>query len=132
MVTSTNHLNSICRENKLNILHRFWLCAGIPWSSLLVALTPSPASADYRTNLPTPLARIGRDALHMHNDFMIIVTALFVVVFGIMIYSMVKHRQSTSHHGARFTGPTGSVQWLWALVPLAILLFVDYALMGLN
>ena len=116
----------------MNILHRFWLSADIPLSGLLVALTPSLAGADHGTNPPTPVARISRDTLYMHNDFMIIVTALFVVVFGIMIYSMVKHRQSTSHHGARFTGPTGSVQWLWALVPLAILLFVDYALMGLN
>ncbi len=101
-------------------------------SGLLVALTPSLAGADYRTNLPTPVARISRDTLYLHNDFMIIVTALFVVVFGIMIYSMVKHRQSIGHHAAKFTGTSGSVQWLWAMVPFAILLFVDYALMGLN
>lgn len=101
-------------------------------SGLLVALTPSLAGADYRTNLPTPVARISRDTLYLHNDFMIIVTALFVVVFGIMIYSMVKHRQSIGHHAAKFTGPSGSVQWLWAMVPFAILLLVDYALMGLN
>ncbi len=76
-------------------------------SGLLVALTPSLAGADYRTNLPTPVARISRDTLYLHNDFMIIVTALFVVVFGIMIYSMVKHRQSIGHHAAKFTGTSG-------------------------
>jgi cytochrome c oxidase subunit 2 len=116
----------------LNILHRFWLSADIPLSGLLVALTPSLAGADHGTNPPTPVARISRDTLYMHNDFMIIVTALFVVVFGIMIYTMVKHRQSTSYQAAKFAGLTGNVQWLWAMVPFAILLFVDYALMGMN
>ena len=40
---------------------------------------------------------------------------LFLVVFGIMVYSMLKHRKSVGHQPARFTGPTGTVQWLWAL-----------------
>jgi cytochrome c oxidase subunit 2 len=48
-----------------------------------------------------------------------------------MIYSMLKHRKSVGHQPATFTGPTGTVQWLWALVPFAILLFIDYVLMGI-
>lgn len=116
----------------MNILHRFWLWAGRPLSGLVVALAPSLAGADAIANLPTQLAPISRDTLHMHNEFMIIITVLFLVVFGIMIYSMVEHRKSTGHHPAKFTGPNGRVQWLWAMVPFAILLFVDYALMGLN
>jgi cytochrome c oxidase subunit 2 len=76
----------------------------------------------------TPIAR---DTLEIHNHFMIVITILFVVVFGIMIYSMVKHRKSVGHQPARFTGPTGTVQWIWALVPFAILLFIDYVLMGI-
>ena len=61
---------------------------------------------------------------------MLVITALFVVVFAIMIYSMVKHRKSSGQVPAKFTGPTGTVQWLWALVPFAILLFIDFVLMG--
>jgi cytochrome c oxidase subunit 2 len=71
-----------------------------------------------------------RDTLHIHNEFMLVITALFVVVFAIMIYSMVKHRKSSGQVPAKFTGPTGTVQWLWALVPFAILLFIDFVLMG--
>jgi cytochrome c oxidase subunit 2 len=62
---------------------------------------------------------------------MLVITILFVVVFAIMIYSMVKHRKSVGHQPAKFTGPTGTVQWLWALVPFAILLFIDFILMGI-
>ncbi|WP_245754366.1 cytochrome c oxidase subunit II transmembrane domain-containing protein [Candidatus Accumulibacter aalborgensis] len=75
---------------------------------------------------------ISRDALQLHNDFMLVITALFIVVFGIMIYTMVRHRRRAGYRPTKFTGPTGTVQWLWAMVPFAILLFVDYALMGLN
>jgi cytochrome c oxidase subunit 2 len=38
---------------------------------------------------------------------MLIITILFVVVFAIMIYSMIKHRKSSGHAPAKFTGPTG-------------------------
>jgi heme/copper-type cytochrome/quinol oxidase subunit 2 len=48
-----------------------------------------------------------------------------------MIYSMIKHRKSSGHQPARFTGPTGTLQWFWALVPFAILLFIDFVLMGI-
>ncbi len=95
------------------------------------ALFPLPAAADYRWNFPPPVTPIARDTLHIHNQFMTIITVMFVVVFAIMIYSMIRHRKSTGHTPAGFSGPTGTVQWLWALVPFAILLFVDYVLMGI-
>jgi cytochrome c oxidase subunit 2 len=98
---------------------------------LLAALFPLLARADYSWNFPTPVTPIARDTLEIHNHFMIVITVLFVVVFGIMIYSMIKHRKSVGHQPAKFTGPTGTVQWLWALVPFAILLFIDYVLMGI-
>jgi cytochrome c oxidase subunit 2 len=111
--------------------HRPCLRAAIPLLGLLAALLPSLAIADYRWNFPTPVTPIARNTLHIHNEFMIIITTLFVVVFAIMIYSMVKHRKSLGHEPAKFTGPTGTVQWLWALVPFAILIFIDYILVGI-
>ena len=115
----------------MKILHRFCLRLGVFAPVVLAALMPSPARADYSWNFPTPVTPIARDTLHIHNFFMIVITIIFVVVFTIMIYSMVKHRKSVGHQPARFTGPTGTVQWLWALVPFAILLFIDYVLFGI-
>ena len=112
-------------------LYRFCQRAAISLSVVLAAVIPSLASADYRWNFPTPVTPIARDTLEIHNHFMIVITVLFVTVFGIMIFSMIKHRKSVGHQPARFTGPTGTVQWLWALVPFAILLFIDYVLMGI-
>lgn len=115
----------------MKILRRFCLRAGISFLGLLLAVVPSLARADYSWNFPRPVTPIARDTLEIHNHFMIVITVLFLVVFGIMVYSMLKHRKSVGHQPARFTGPTGTVQWLWALVPFAILLFIDYVLMGI-
>jgi len=111
--------------------HRSRLRLAPPWPGLLAALLPSLAQADYRWNFPTPVTPIGRETLHMHNEFMIIITVLFVTVFAIMIYSMIKHRKSIGHQPAKFSGPTGTVQWFWSLVPFALLLFIDFVLMGI-
>jgi cytochrome c oxidase subunit 2 len=115
----------------LKILRRFRLWVGVFFTGLLAVVIPSLARADYSWNFPTPVTPIARDTLEIHNHFMIVITVLFVVVFGIMIYSMFKHRKSTGHQPATFTGPTGTIQWVWALVPFAILLFIDYVLMGI-
>ena len=64
----------------------------------------------------------------MHNNYMIVISALFAVVFAIMITSMIKHRRACRHSAAKFTGTTGAVQWFWALVPLVILAFIDVSL----
>ncbi len=89
------------------------------------------AQADYTWNFPPPVTPIARDTLKIHNEFMLIIGALFVAVFAIMIYSMIKHRKSVGHQPVRFSGPNGTVQWIWALIPFAILLFIDFVLMGI-
>ena len=100
-------------------------------AALAAMLVPATAMADYTWNFPTPVTPITRDTLKIHNEFMIIIGILFAVVFAIMIYSMVKHRKSVGHAPAKFTGPTGAIQWVWALVPFAILLFIDFVIMGI-
>jgi cytochrome c oxidase subunit 2 len=100
-------------------------------AALVALLLPASALADYRWNFPPPVTPIARDTLNIHNEFMLIITGIFVVVFAIMTYSMIKHRKSVGHQPAKFTGPTGRLQWIWALVPFAILLFIDFVVMGI-
>ncbi|MBI2309064.1 MAG: cytochrome c oxidase subunit II [Rhodocyclales bacterium] len=105
------------------------LAAGL--GALPFLFASGSALADYTWNFPPPVTPIARDTLKIHNEFMLIIGALFVAVFAIMIYSMIKHRKSTGHAPKQFSGPTGTVQWIWALVPFAILLFIDFVLMGI-
>jgi len=97
----------------------------------LAAMQPAAVLADYQWNFPKPVTPIARDTLAIHNEFMLIITTLFVVVFAIMIYSMVKHRKSVGHAPAKFSGPSGALQWFWVLAPFGILLFIDFVLMGI-
>jgi cytochrome c oxidase subunit 2 len=99
--------------------------------AVLAVLLPVSASADYRWNFPEPVTPIARDTLRIHNEFMLIITVLFVTVFAIMLYSLIRHRKSVGHEPAKFTGPTGRLQWFWVFVPFAILLFIDFVLMGI-
>ncbi len=98
---------------------------------LILFILPGIANAAYNFNFPEPVTPIARETLHIHNEFMLIITILFVVVFAIMIYSMIKHRKSIGHQPASFSGPRSALQWLWVLIPFAILLFIDFVLMGI-
>lgn len=117
-------LNPSRRPRSASFLSRLALGAGL-------ALGAASALADYTWNFPRPVTPIGRDTLSMHNQFMVVITVLFVVVFAIMLYSMIRHRKSVGARPAGFSGPTGMLQWFWVLVPFAILLFIDFVLMGI-
>ncbi|MBS1189079.1 MAG: cytochrome c oxidase, subunit [Rhodocyclaceae bacterium] len=104
-----------------------WRTLGIPFLLLGV----QEAQAAFTWNFPPPVTPVAHETLQVHNEFMLIITVLFTVVFAIMVYSMIKHRKSAGHPAADFTGPRGVLQWFWVLVPFAILLFIDFILMGI-
>lgn len=62
--------------------------------------------------------------MNLHAYYMIAIGVLFVLVFAIMIHSLIAHRRTSAQGPHRFFGPTGTVQWLWTLVPFAILAFI--------
>lgn len=65
--------------------------------------------------------------MDFHNAYLIAIGALFVLVSLIMLGSLIRHHGPGRRPG--FGGPTGRVQWLWALVPMLILGAVDLALL---
>ncbi len=66
-----------------------------------------------------------------HYNFMLMISALFLLVSALLIISLFRHHRASGQSVARFAGPTGSVQLLWALVPVAILGYINYELMTL-
>ena len=99
-------------------------------AALAALLLPGIGHANWRWNFPEPVTPIARDTLAIHNQFMLIIIALFVAVFAVLAWSMVKHRKSLGQEPATFTGPKGKVQLIWTLVPFAMLLYIDFVLMG--
>ena len=112
--------------------HRLCQPAGVWLTGLLVALSPLLARAESAAGVAAPVATASREPLAIHGAFMAFITVLFVVVFAITIYSLAKHRKAVDDQPNKFAGPTGTVQWLWAMVPFAILLFVDYVLINIH
>lgn len=98
---------------------------------LMLALLSFAAHAEFTWNFPKPVTPMALDTLHVHNKFMLIVMVIFVVVLAIMIYSIFHHRKSRNYKAADFTGPSTKSQVFWTLVPFAILLYIDFILMGI-
>ena len=89
------------------------------------------ANAEYTWNLPEPVTPMAKDTLHVHNIFMLVIILLFVVVLGIMIYSLIVHRKDKGFKASTFTMPSTKVQIFWTSIPFLILLYIDFVLMGI-
>lgn len=71
-------------------------------------------------NLPEPQSIIAKDIYDMHIWLMWICLAIFVAVFGVMFYSILKHRKSLGYKAANFHHST-VVEIIWTAIPVAIL-----------
>ncbi|MEY3862920.1 MAG: hypothetical protein RIR60_1286 [Pseudomonadota bacterium] len=99
--------------------------------ALSALLASFAARADYTWNFPEPVTPMALDTLHVHNKFMIITMVIFVVVLGIMIYSIFAHRKSKNFKPVVDKAPSTASEIFWTLVPFAILLLIDFVIMGI-
>lgn len=104
-------------------LHSFMLGA-----SMLAASLPTWAVVDSeggpavrQLNLQTPATQIAAQIYSLHNLMLIICLVIFVAVFGVMFYSIFKHRKSVGHKPATFHEST-TVEILWTIVPFIIVI----------
>ena len=67
-------------------------------------------------NLPEPITRIAAEQIWLHWFMMIICVVIFVAVFGVMFYSIWKHRKSVGHKAANFHEST-AVAIAWTVIP---------------
>jgi cytochrome c oxidase subunit 2 len=72
-------------------------------------------------NLPMPATRIAAEQIWLHWFMMIICTVIFVAVFGVMFYSIWKHRKSVGHKAANFHEST-TVEIAWTVIPFLIVI----------
>ncbi|MDB5746118.1 MAG: coxB [Massilia sp.] len=76
---------------------------------------------EYQLNMQTPVTGIGAEIYSMHNWLMIVCLVIFVAVFGVMFYSVFKHRKSLGHKPATFHEST-AVEIAWTIVPFLIVI----------
>lgn len=72
-------------------------------------------------NLQTPVTSIAREVYSLHTLLLVICLAIFVGVFGIMLYSIIMHRKSRGHKAANFHEST-TVEIMWTIVPFLIII----------
>ncbi len=101
---------------------------GVGLASLLASLN---VYADYSWNFPEPVTPMALDTLHVHNKFMIISMVIFVAVLAIMVYSIFAHRKSKGYQPVADKAPSTAIEIFWTLVPFAILLLIDFVIMGI-
>jgi cytochrome c oxidase subunit 2 len=89
------------------------------------ALAPAAALAAREWNFQPPVTEIARQQMDLHNYIMLVCAVIFVGVFGVMFYSIFKHRKSVGHQAAQFHENT-LVEVVWTVIPFLILLFMAY------
>ena len=74
-------------------------------------------------DLQPPGTQIAIDQIWLHNFMLIICTVIFLAVFGVMFYSIVKHRKSKGARAANFHEST-TVEIAWTIVPFVIVILM--------
>jgi len=72
-------------------------------------------------NFAPPATKIAEEQHWLHWFMMAICTVIFVVVFGVMFYSILKHRKSVGHKSQELAEPIW-VELGWTIVPLLIVI----------
>ncbi len=97
---------------------------------LLMALAALPALAvgDLKggpsvnqIDLQPAATQIAIDQVWLHNFMLIVCTVIFLAVFGVMFYSIFKHRKSKGARAANFHEST-TVEIAWTIVPFVIVI----------
>ncbi len=84
-------------------------------------LTAGNALADWTLNMPEGVTELSAETYGLHMMVFWWCVAIGFIVFGAMIYSMVKHRKSQGAQPADFSHST-TAEIVWTIIPIVILL----------
>jgi cytochrome c oxidase subunit 2 len=76
-------------------------------------------------NLPVPATTIAANIDQLHHGMMIICLVIFIAVFGVMFYSIFKHRKSKGAVPATFHESI-AVEIAWTAIPIMIVIAMAY------
>ncbi|MFS2213051.1 cytochrome c oxidase subunit II [Telluria sp. Tellsp104] len=76
---------------------------------------------EHQLNMQAPVTGIAAYIYSLHNWMMVVCLVIFLGVFGVMFYSVFKHRKSLGHKPATFHEST-TVEIAWTVVPFLIVI----------
>ncbi|MFO1222840.1 MAG: cytochrome c oxidase subunit II [Burkholderiaceae bacterium] len=101
--------------------------AASAWALPALAVNDLPGGpAVNQIDLHPPASKMAAEILSLHNGMMIVCTLIFIVVFGVMFYSIFKHRKSKGHQAAHFHESV-AVEIAWTVVPFMIVVGMGVA-----
>lgn len=89
----------------------------------VLLLGPSSAFAEYELNMPETVTVVGKEIFGLHMLVLWIVTIVGIGVFGVIIYSLFKHRKSKGAVASQFHEST-TVEVIWTIIPLVVLVLI--------
>jgi cytochrome c oxidase subunit 2 len=93
-------------------------------AGVALAVNDSPGGpAVNEINFQQPVTKIAEELYGLHIFMLIICTVIFLGVFGVMFYSVVKHRKSKGFKPAHFHEST-TVEIIWTIVPFIIVILM--------
>ena len=91
--------------------------------SLLGLVLAGTANADWELNMPKGVTDLSLETYNLHMMVFWWCVAIGVVVFGVMIVSLVKHRKSKGAEPATFSHST-TAEVIWTSIPVVILVLM--------
>ncbi|WP_372522700.1 cytochrome c oxidase subunit II [Sulfuricaulis sp.] len=76
--------------------------------------------AEYALNFQKPVTPVAHRILELHNMILLICVIIFVIVFGVMFYSIFAHRKSRGYKPATFHD-NATLEVVWTVIPFLIL-----------
>ena len=100
------------------------VCAGSALSTAAHAVGDLPGGPAVRQlNLHPAVTKIAAEQAWLHWFMLIWCTVIFLAVFGVMFYSIWKHRKSVGHKAANFH-ESATVEIVWTIVPFIIVILM--------
>ena len=94
-------------------------------SSFVVLGSYSGVAISSKYNLPEPQTPIAQEIYDQHIMALWICLIIFIGVFGVMGYSIVKHLKSVGYKAANFHHST-IVELIWTVIPVLILIAISW------
>ncbi len=106
------------------MLYALLMAAGAPaWAVAVGDAEGGPAVR--QLNLTTPVTKIAEQIDSLHTMMLVICLVIFIAVFGVMFYSILRHRKSLGHKPATFHESV-TVEIAWTVVPFIIVILMAW------
>lgn len=116
--------NILISKKLTHILQKAGVLIGSLAATAALAVNDLPGGPGVnQLNLPIGVTRISQEQSWLHWYMLIICTVVFILVFGVMFYSILKHRKSVGHKSANFHESV-TVEIIWTIVPFIIVILM--------